>query len=59
MNYKVGITGNYYFTAVSKELLIPICNKIGKSVNSIYFNKKYGVYVIKIKSKHYKRKVKA
>lgn len=58
MNYKMGITGNYYYTSVTREPLIAICNAIGKSVNSIYYNKKYKLYVVRIKSKHHKLKAK-
>ena len=58
MNYKVGITGNYYYTAGSREQLVPVCESIGKAPSSIYWNAKYNVYVIRIKSKQHKRKVK-
>ena len=58
MNYKVGITGNYYYTAIKPETLVDVCKIIGKSVNSIYYNKKYKLYVIRIRSKQHKLKAK-
>lgn len=51
----VGITGNLYFTSKKKEELNKVCNLIGKSVNSIYYNKKFNMWVIRIKSKKHKK----
>lgn len=52
--YKVGITGNYYFTSINREDLISICILIDKSIKSIYYNTKYSTWVIRIKNKHTK-----
>jgi hypothetical protein len=54
---KIGVGGNYYVICDTKEKLIPICNQINKSVNSIYFNKKYECWAIRIKSKATKQKL--
>jgi len=54
---KVGLGGNYYVICDVKEHLIEICNTISKSVNSIYYNKKYCCWVIRVKNKATKRKL--
>ena len=38
--YKVGLTGNCYVFSKSKILITEIAIKIGKSLNSVYFNSK-------------------
>lgn len=52
--HKIGVGGNHYVYCDSKELLFGIADQIRKSRNSIYFNKKYGVWVIRCKSKKHK-----
>lgn len=47
----VGIGGNRYIVCDTKEKLIPVCVHIGKSTNSIYYNSKFSLYVIRIKVK--------
>jgi hypothetical protein len=54
---KVGLGGNYYVVCDVKEHLIEICNTINKSVKSIYFNRKYGCWVIRVKNKATKMKL--
>ena len=54
---KIGLGGNYYIICDTKEQLIPICENIDKSPNSIYYNGKYGCWVIRIKSKITKEKI--
>ena len=56
MNYKYGITGNYYYTSLDKKELEAVCLVIGKAKSSIYYNKKYNTWVIRIKSKKHKQK---
>ena len=54
MKIKHGITGNYYCYSNNKNDIIRICDLIGKSINSIYWNKKHEVYCIRIKNKKQK-----
>jgi len=54
---KIGLGGNYYVICDIKEELIPICESIDKSTNSIYFNNKYECWAIRIKSKTMKEKL--
>lgn len=54
---KIGLGGNYYVICDTKEKLIPICEKLDKSTNSIYYNTKYKCWAIRIKSKVTKRKL--
>lgn len=49
--FRFGITGNYYVFCDLKEPLIDIAVKLKKSINSIYFNSRYKVWVIKVKNK--------
>lgn len=55
---KVGIGGNYYIVCNDKCKLVSVCERIGKSSGSIYFNIKYNCWVIRIKSKSMKHKIK-
>jgi len=54
---KIGLGGNYYVICDTKEKLVTICNQINKSVNSIYFNKKYNCWAIKIKRERTKQQL--
>ncbi len=54
---KIGLGGNYYVVCDTKEKLIPICERIDKSPNSIYHNSKYGCWAIRVKSKGMKEKL--
>ena len=56
INY--GITGNYYVTSDSKDELIEVCNKIDKSINSTKWHTKHKKFVIRIKDKKTKAKLK-
>ena len=58
MKISYGITGNYYATSLVKEELIELCNRIGKSPNSIRWHKKYLTWVFRVKSKTHRRKMK-
>jgi len=58
LSIKHGLTGNVYCTSKSKKILERVCDKIGKSKNSIYFNEKYKVFAIRVKAKHHKKKIK-
>lgn len=53
--FRKGLNGNYYIYCKIKEPLIHISNQINKSPNSIYYNEKYKVYAIRIKSKKHKQ----
>jgi len=55
---KVGLGGNYYVLCDDSEQLVGICYSIDKSINSIYFNKKYGCYAIRVKNKKQKETLK-
>lgn len=55
---RYGLTGNYYVTSESKEEVIEASLLIGKALSSIYYNSKFKVYVIRIKSWIHKRKIK-
>lgn len=55
--FKIGFGGNYYVICDTKEKLIPICQRIDKSTNSIYYNSKYKCWAIRIKSKITKEKL--
>lgn len=59
MKIQYGITGNYYVTSIIKEDIIKICKLIFKAESSIYFNKKYKVWTIRIKDQHQKNLLKA
>lgn len=52
--FKIGLNGNYYVFCKIKEPLMEIVEQIGKSVISIYFNEKYNVWAIRVKSKKHK-----
>jgi hypothetical protein len=54
VTYKVGITGNHYVYSKEKEPVLEIALQIKKSINSVYFNKKYNVWAIRIKNKKQK-----
>lgn len=53
-DYKVGITGNWYYISKERKDLEHICELIKKSKSAIYWNKKYQVFAIRIKSKAHK-----
>lgn len=55
MEIKHGITGNLYAYSKNKKEVRWACLLIGKSTNSIYYNKKYGTYAIRVKRKDHKR----
>lgn len=54
MKIKYGLTGNYYIISPHKSQVQSICQYIGKSINSVYYNKKHQVWVARIKSKKHK-----
>lgn len=54
MKKRVGLGGNLYYWSQNKSELVDKCNEIGKSPGSIYYNKKYSTWVIRIKSKKHK-----
>jgi hypothetical protein len=54
VTYKVGITGNHYVYSKEKEPVVEVSLLINKSINSVYFNKKYELWVIRIKNKKQK-----
>ncbi len=54
MKYKVGITGNHYVYGSDKDKIIEIAILINKSLNSVYWNKKYSVWAIRIKNEKQK-----
>jgi hypothetical protein len=54
---KIGLGGNYYVVCDWKEKLIELCNTISKSPNSVYFNKKYGCWAIRVKNKPTKERL--
>ena len=54
---KIGLGGNYYIICNSPEKLAVVCEEIDKSLNSIYYNKKYSCFAIRIKSNHHKKKI--
>jgi hypothetical protein len=59
MKINYGITGNYYITSDSKEELIGICQLIQRAVSSIYYNKKYKIWAIRIKDKSTKNLIRS
>jgi hypothetical protein len=58
MKIKHGITGNYYGFSELKSEIEELCEKIKKAKSSIYWNKKYNVWVIKVKQKSQKQLLK-
>lgn len=44
-----------YLICSQKEPLLPICDLLDKSRNSVYFNKKYQCYAIRVKSRLHKK----
>lgn len=55
---KVGIGGNYYVISTNKENLEAICVMIKKSRDSVTFHKKYNCWVIRVKDKKQKKRLK-
>lgn len=53
-----GITGNFYLWSDGKDILQAFCKGMGKSISSIYYNRKYKVYAVRIKSKKHKVRAK-
>ena len=58
MDFRVGLGGNLYFWSKNKEELEDLCSKIDKSPKSVYWNSKYKVWVIRIKSRYHKNRFK-
>lgn len=58
MEIKYGITGNYYIYSLNKEEVLKITIWLNRSVNSIYWNNKYQKWVLRIKRKSDKLKIK-
>lgn len=56
--YSTGLTGNHYVYGFDKESVSDIAKMINKSINSVYFNKKYMVWSIRIKNKSQKEMLK-
>lgn len=54
IRWDVGITGNHYVWGDDKLAIENIAKEIGKSINSVYWNKKFGVWVIRVKRKSQK-----
>lgn len=54
LNYSVGITGNHYVYSTDKDSVEKVAIMINKSLNSVYWNKKYLVWAIRIKNKNQK-----
>lgn len=54
VQFKHGLTGNLYVISKDSWPLEEICHKIDKSPSSVYFNKKYNCWAIRIKSKIHK-----
>lgn len=59
VEYKIGLTGNAYVFSKNKDSVVEICLKIGKSIKSVYFNKKYKLYAIRVKDKKTKTMLKS
>lgn len=51
-----GIAGNKYVVCLVASALYPVCDYIGKSRESIYFNSRYGCFAIRLKNKTHKVK---
>lgn len=58
MKIKTGITGNLYCFSVSKSDIEDVCKQIGKSINSVYWNNKHGVWAIRVKRPETKKIIK-
>jgi hypothetical protein len=54
VKYSVGITGNHYVYGEDKYAVDAVASMINKSLNSVYWNKKYSVWAIRIKNKNQK-----
>jgi len=54
---KVGLGGNHYVICDTRERIVPVCEIINKSTNSIYFSKKYNCFAIRVKAKKMKRRL--
>ncbi len=55
--YNVGLTGNHYVYSTNKENVTKVASLIDKSIFSIYFNKTYSVWAIRVKNKAQKEKL--
>lgn len=53
-----GITGNMYAVSRNRMIIAEVCLKIGKSERSIYYSKKHKAWVIRVKNKKQKLKLK-
>jgi len=52
--FRIGLNGNYYVYCDIREPLVEITGQIGKSANSIYYNKKYEIWAIRVKQNIHK-----
>jgi hypothetical protein len=55
--HQVGLGGNHYAVSVYRDDIVIVCNAINKSTRSIYFNKKYQLWAIRIKNNTHKQKL--
>lgn len=56
-SHQVGLGGNHYAVSVCRDDIVSVCNAIDKSTKSIYFNRKYNLWVVRVKNKTHKRKL--
>jgi hypothetical protein len=56
--FKIGVNGNYYVYCKSRDPLVDVAKKIGKSESGIYYNEKYEVWAIRVKLKSHKNNLK-
>lgn len=54
-HYKVGITGNIYYTSKEKRHFKNIVFILNRKMSEVYWSKKYECYVLRIKSKKNKQ----
>lgn len=52
---KIGMGGNYYVICTQEQPLHKVCEAIGKSTKSIYYNERYRCFAIRVKNDKQKK----
>jgi hypothetical protein len=53
--YRAGMNGHIYVYCRNRDLLTPICTAIGKSPNTVYYNSRHNVWVIRAAAPQHKQ----
>lgn len=55
--FRIGLNGNYYVYCADRLPLVGICEAMGKSPGSIYWNDKHRCWAIRVKCKGHKERL--